>query len=315
MPQDLRVVKCYKCSTFQVDIVKKAKKWHCKMCGEKQSIQQEYGRGTGAECRLHVQKLNLKHKELGDAKAELVENLLDGTIEVPTEFIEAENEEFSPVTSSRVVEPHNSKWQSFVEEPEGHCSELNKKSTNWSTFQNINNGSTQNDKTNISNKSSLQNDYKKSVWNSFLEPDDNSSSCDKSNSEEPSNFQSYRQKYQQQSYQNISNNKRQNQIKNNLSHPYTKNESNSEKTLKHSIDNLDVNDSLAESEAECSFDSKQLCDSYDKNSEFERNLNQESTAVSSNYKSTPVCETSSSSSSSKWARFLDNDTEKMIDDQ
>uniref|UniRef100_A0A3Q2CF21 MRN complex-interacting protein N-terminal domain-containing protein n=1 Tax=Cyprinodon variegatus TaxID=28743 RepID=A0A3Q2CF21_CYPVA len=39
--------------------VKKVKKWSCKLCGEKQSFDlQEYGRGSGADCRRHVQKLN-----------------------------------------------------------------------------------------------------------------------------------------------------------------------------------------------------------------------------------------------------------------
>uniref|UniRef100_A0A3B3YLB1 MRN complex-interacting protein N-terminal domain-containing protein n=1 Tax=Poecilia mexicana TaxID=48701 RepID=A0A3B3YLB1_9TELE len=38
--------------------VKKAKKWSCKLCGEKQSLLKEFGRGSGADCRRHVQKLN-----------------------------------------------------------------------------------------------------------------------------------------------------------------------------------------------------------------------------------------------------------------
>ncbi|XP_016400537.1 UPF0544 protein C5orf45 homolog [Sinocyclocheilus rhinocerous] len=33
-------------------------KWTCKVCGEKQSLMQEFGRGTAADCRRHVQKLN-----------------------------------------------------------------------------------------------------------------------------------------------------------------------------------------------------------------------------------------------------------------
>ncbi|XP_021345616.1 uncharacterized protein DDB_G0290685-like isoform X2 [Mizuhopecten yessoensis] len=38
MPQEFQVLRCYQCSTFQVHQVKKAKKWSCKMCGEKQSV-------------------------------------------------------------------------------------------------------------------------------------------------------------------------------------------------------------------------------------------------------------------------------------
>ncbi|KAI4894432.1 hypothetical protein NFI96_010487, partial [Prochilodus magdalenae] len=44
--------------------VKKSKKWCCKMCGEKQSLIKEFGRGTGADCRRHVQKLNSLRGEL-----------------------------------------------------------------------------------------------------------------------------------------------------------------------------------------------------------------------------------------------------------
>ncbi|KAL1464155.1 hypothetical protein WDU94_003828 [Cyamophila willieti] len=58
MVQELQVLKCYSCSTFQVHIVKKAKKWECKLCHEKQSIKEVFGRGSGKDCRVHVQKLN-----------------------------------------------------------------------------------------------------------------------------------------------------------------------------------------------------------------------------------------------------------------
>ncbi|KAK6187083.1 hypothetical protein SNE40_006331 [Patella caerulea] len=58
MPQEFHVLQCYKCQTFQVQQVKKVKKWACKMCGEKQSILRVYGHGSGADCRRHVQKLN-----------------------------------------------------------------------------------------------------------------------------------------------------------------------------------------------------------------------------------------------------------------
>ncbi|XP_028815491.1 MRN complex-interacting protein [Denticeps clupeoides] len=58
MVQEFHVLRCFSCETFQVQQVKKSKKWSCKMCGEKQSAVKEYGRGTGADCRRHVQKLN-----------------------------------------------------------------------------------------------------------------------------------------------------------------------------------------------------------------------------------------------------------------
>lgn len=41
MPQVYNIVKCYQCSTYQVDIDKKStNKWTCKLCGAKQSLKQ-----------------------------------------------------------------------------------------------------------------------------------------------------------------------------------------------------------------------------------------------------------------------------------
>lgn len=44
--------------------VKKSKKWNCKLCGEKQSVIKEFGRGSGVDCRRHVQKVNARRGEL-----------------------------------------------------------------------------------------------------------------------------------------------------------------------------------------------------------------------------------------------------------
>ncbi|KAM4826966.1 MRN complex-interacting protein [Thomomys bottae] len=57
--QRSRVLRCYSCRLFQAHQVKKSRKWTCKACGEKQSLLRTYGEGSGAECRRHVQKLNL----------------------------------------------------------------------------------------------------------------------------------------------------------------------------------------------------------------------------------------------------------------
>uniref|UniRef100_A0AAV2MH05 MRN complex-interacting protein N-terminal domain-containing protein n=1 Tax=Knipowitschia caucasica TaxID=637954 RepID=A0AAV2MH05_KNICA len=58
MVQEFHVLRCYSCQVFQVQQVKKVNKWICKMCGQKQSVVKEFGRGSGADCRRHVQKLN-----------------------------------------------------------------------------------------------------------------------------------------------------------------------------------------------------------------------------------------------------------------
>ncbi|XP_037357195.1 MRN complex-interacting protein isoform X5 [Talpa occidentalis] len=58
-PQQARVLRCCYCRLFQVHQVKKSLKWTCKACGEKQSFLRAYGEGSAADCRCHVQKLNL----------------------------------------------------------------------------------------------------------------------------------------------------------------------------------------------------------------------------------------------------------------
>ncbi|XP_056899646.1 MRN complex-interacting protein isoform X1 [Takifugu flavidus] len=59
MVQEFHVVLCFSCRTFQVHQVKKASsRWRCSLCGEKQSLLKEFGRGSSRDCRHHVQKLN-----------------------------------------------------------------------------------------------------------------------------------------------------------------------------------------------------------------------------------------------------------------
>ncbi|KAM3613322.1 uncharacterized protein V6R79_024173 [Siganus canaliculatus] len=58
MAQEFHVVRCSTCESFQVQQVKKATRWSCKLCGEKQSLLKEFGRGSAVDCRRHVQKLN-----------------------------------------------------------------------------------------------------------------------------------------------------------------------------------------------------------------------------------------------------------------
>ncbi|KAK1126985.1 hypothetical protein K0M31_004600 [Melipona bicolor] len=59
MSQEMNILRCYSCKTYQVHIVKKAKKWQCKICNFKQTFKQAYFKGSGKDCRIVVQKLNL----------------------------------------------------------------------------------------------------------------------------------------------------------------------------------------------------------------------------------------------------------------
>ncbi|XP_038652141.1 MRN complex-interacting protein isoform X1 [Scyliorhinus canicula] len=63
MAQQFQALRCCFCKIYQVHQVKKSKKWNCKLCGEKQSLLKVYGQGSGADCRRHVQKLNLLQGE------------------------------------------------------------------------------------------------------------------------------------------------------------------------------------------------------------------------------------------------------------
>ncbi|XP_051514065.1 MRN complex-interacting protein isoform X2 [Myxocyprinus asiaticus] len=72
MVQEFHVLRCFSCQTFQVQQVKKSNKWACTVCGEKQSVIKEYGRGRAVDCRKHVQKLNSMRGELLEVNSESV---------------------------------------------------------------------------------------------------------------------------------------------------------------------------------------------------------------------------------------------------
>ncbi|XP_017768697.1 PREDICTED: UPF0544 protein C5orf45 homolog [Nicrophorus vespilloides] len=60
MPQVMQVLQCYNCKCYQVHIVKKVPKWACKMCTEIQSVKKIFSTGSGQECRVIVQELNMR---------------------------------------------------------------------------------------------------------------------------------------------------------------------------------------------------------------------------------------------------------------
>ncbi|XP_058654423.1 MRN complex-interacting protein isoform X2 [Onychostoma macrolepis] len=70
MVQEFHVLRCFSCQTFQVQQVKKSKKWTCKVCGEKQSLIKEFGQGSAADCRRHVQKLNALRGQMLEVNSE-----------------------------------------------------------------------------------------------------------------------------------------------------------------------------------------------------------------------------------------------------
>ncbi|XP_072256685.1 MRN complex-interacting protein [Pyxicephalus adspersus] len=107
MVQEFHVLRCFSCHTFQVHQVKKSKKWACKLCGEKQSLIKVYGQGSGADCRHHVQKLNLLQGEVEQAA-----NSNAG--------LNSQNEENDSTQCSGTSQPHaeapQSCWIKYLEE-------------------------------------------------------------------------------------------------------------------------------------------------------------------------------------------------------
>ncbi|XP_028028543.1 MRN complex-interacting protein [Bombyx mandarina] len=103
MPQLFQVLRCYKCSVFQVHQGKKSNKWKCKLCGEKQSIKRHYGLGTSKDCRIHVQKLN--------GIRGVIDELYDSTS--PNESIDENTETEITEVSNKNIEK-KSKWTDFT---------------------------------------------------------------------------------------------------------------------------------------------------------------------------------------------------------
>ncbi|XP_057205942.1 MRN complex-interacting protein isoform X2 [Triplophysa rosa] len=90
--------------------VKKSKKWECKVCGEKQSVIQEYSRGAAADCRRHVQKLNYLRGELLEVNTETVLSQWQQDKDFQNECI---NEDLNSNKSEQVVATVSC-WSKYV---------------------------------------------------------------------------------------------------------------------------------------------------------------------------------------------------------
>ncbi|ALC43244.1 CG43295 [Drosophila busckii] len=104
MPQEFRVLQCAHCSLYQVDIVKKANKWECKICRQKQFLGKEFFRDFNASaCRTKVQQLNLERGQKQEAQDEL-------------RLLKAQEEPTCSGKPERTQE-RKSKWADYVDEP------------------------------------------------------------------------------------------------------------------------------------------------------------------------------------------------------
>uniref|UniRef100_A0A1Y9H2K9 MRN complex-interacting protein N-terminal domain-containing protein n=1 Tax=Anopheles dirus TaxID=7168 RepID=A0A1Y9H2K9_9DIPT len=116
MPQELRVVRCFQCLKYQVDIVKKANKWVCKVCGVKQSLTREFFRGTGKDCRSMVQQLSMRNVLMDQQEAEVAELVLQNKLQLPRP--PPPTVPASVVTEQTEGPQKPSKWESYLAKDE-----------------------------------------------------------------------------------------------------------------------------------------------------------------------------------------------------
>ncbi|XP_043646376.1 MRN complex-interacting protein [Drosophila teissieri] len=108
MSQQIRVVQCIQCKMYQVDFVKKANTWQCKICRENQNLLKEFFRGSAAECRVKVQHLNL---ERGMQEDKLNALFLTAKQQLEAEKDCLDNEE------NTTPQKNANKWANYVDKP------------------------------------------------------------------------------------------------------------------------------------------------------------------------------------------------------
>ncbi|XP_007118639.1 MRN complex-interacting protein isoform X3 [Physeter macrocephalus] len=117
--QRFRVLRCSCCRLFQAHQVKKSLKWTCKACGEKQSFLRAYGEGSGADCRHHVQKLNLLQGQISEMS--LRGQLYNLSLRSLEESINANEEENArprqavPASLQEKLQPSKNRWLKYLE--------------------------------------------------------------------------------------------------------------------------------------------------------------------------------------------------------
>ncbi|XP_036335616.1 MRN complex-interacting protein isoform X2 [Rhagoletis pomonella] len=169
MPQEIRVVQCFECKIYQVDLVKKAKKWTCKVCNAKQSLQHELFRGSGPECRARVQELN-KQREMNALNNDKF------ALEVMENLDVAMSLEQQPKSSKLESNTLVSKWSNFVDERSEKSATLissdkhKQEMDNLFCFQNTQKwaASKSDPSTRNTMRSSLENCVNESKWDAYI---------------------------------------------------------------------------------------------------------------------------------------------------
>ncbi|XP_066888340.1 MRN complex-interacting protein isoform X1 [Kogia breviceps] len=108
--QRFRVLRCSCCRLFQAHQVKKSLKWTCKACGEKQSFLRAYGEGSGADCRHHVQKLNLLQGQISEMSLRSLEESINANEEES-----ARPQQAVPASLQEKLQPSKNRWLKYLE--------------------------------------------------------------------------------------------------------------------------------------------------------------------------------------------------------
>lgn len=90
--------------------VKKSLKWTCKACGEKQSFFRAYGEGSGADCRRHVQKLNLLQGQISELSLRSLEESVNAEEEENADPLQAVH-----ASLQEKPQPSESRWLKYLE--------------------------------------------------------------------------------------------------------------------------------------------------------------------------------------------------------
>lgn len=124
--QTFRVLKCVECKIFQVDLLKKAKKWSCKICNQKQSVFKVYFESNNGNI-LVFENYFLTHqffflhkaKDCREKSQEMNVNFHENS-EKELMLLEEKDEIFG---SEKPVETRISLWDKFIKkEANTECS-------------------------------------------------------------------------------------------------------------------------------------------------------------------------------------------------
>nr|XP_023421658.1 MRN complex-interacting protein isoform X2 [Cavia porcellus] len=123
-PQQSRVLRCCSCRLFQAHQVKRSLQWTCKACGEKQSLLRTYGEGSGADCRRHVQKLNLLQGQASELSLRSPEDVEGPTGPGPTGGSSSLQGLHTSSPLHGVARPSESRWLKYLDKgPSAHSPE------------------------------------------------------------------------------------------------------------------------------------------------------------------------------------------------